>query len=435
MDEQFEQENTGDYEMAMADVLTKVNSAEGLEKFAPQIEKLMKEMNKGTEYPLWMQIAMPKIVKRLEYSKRSDIMNQINSIGLGLKFEQMLKKERPLGELVERETERVQQPTPEEGITPATKIEKTGRLFPKGKVTSSEMPRVKSFIEMLRPETEGVEYQKAGETIFGGRKTVEKGKPIPKMTEVAKGEGKKGKSYQDVLDFMKVNAPPEGKVWGLSSDKEGNWSLKDENKPTDPSWQMDVKPFGSYTQEIFFNPKTQEVKYGKKTSIDESPATKAAKEQKTKALAIDLSNQFARNPISQGFPIIQNQMDRLEEAAKEAQKTNSYVAVDQTLIMVFNKMLDERSVVRESEYARTPKDMTIWNRVAGQIDKYMRTGGAGLTNDERNAIYSMSKRFYERYKQNYENLISDTRQKSLLYEVDPNMVITQPKSKKELPAF
>jgi len=427
---------SGGYESAMAQILTQANNAPGLEQFAPQIEKLMKEMNQGTQFPLWMQIAMPKIVARLENSKKKNILNQINAIGLGLKFEKMRQGEEPAGKYIEKQPIFGTQPAIDEGtaeeverktgtrevmslFTPPSKSEGIGRIL-----KSREKPKTK------------IGYHKAGETIFAGPEEIEEGKPIPKMTEVAKGEKEKPQfsSYKDVLDFMKNNPPPKGKVWGLTSTKDG-WNVKDENPPTDPKWQMKIENFGSYQQEIFFNPETQEVKYGKKTPIQESPATVSAKDRQKKSLALDLSKQFKRDPVVQGFPIIQNQMDRLEEAAQEAQQTNNYVGIDQTLINVFNKMLDERSVVRESEYARTPKDMNIWNKIAGQIDKYTKTGGAGLTNDERNAIYSMGKRFFERYKRRYEDIASETRQKALLYEVDPDMVVPPPKVKKELPTF
>ena len=48
-------------------------------------------------------------------------------------------------------------------------------------------------------------------------------------------------------------------------------------------------------------------------------------------------------------------------------------------------MTDPTSVVRESEYARTPENVPIINRMFGAIDK-LKSGGAGLTNADREAL-------------------------------------------------
>lgn len=63
----------------------------------------------------------------------------------------------------------------------------------------------------------------------------------------------------------------------------------------------------------------------------------------------------------------------------------SRIAIDQGLITLYNKMTDPTSVVRESEYARTPENVPIINRMFGAIDK-LKSGGAGLTNADREAL-------------------------------------------------
>lgn len=73
------------------------------------------------------------------------------------------------------------------------------------------------------------------------------------------------------------------------------------------------------------------------------------------------------------------------------------VAVDQALITVYNKMLDPSSVVRESEYARTPQDLSLISRIEGQTAKQFITGGAGLTPEVREDLVKMARRFKEQY--------------------------------------
>lgn len=115
----------------------------------------------------------------------------------------------------------------------------------------------------------------------------------------------------------------------------------------------------------------------------------------------DMRKEFTALPEVKGFVEIESQMGRLDAAMQQSQRGGSKVAVDQALITILNKMLDPSSVVRESEYARTPADMGILNRLSGKLDK-LNTGGAGLTDDERTAIASMARSFYGVAKQQYE---------------------------------
>ncbi len=66
------------------------------------------------------------------------------------------------------------------------------------------------------------------------------------------------------------------------------------------------------------------------------------------------------------------------------------VALDQGLITMFNKLTDPQSVVRESEYARTPSNLPIVNQFQGAFQK-LQAGGAGMTNDDRKALVQGAK--------------------------------------------
>ena len=79
----------------------------------------------------------------------------------------------------------------------------------------------------------------------------------------------------------------------------------------------------------------------------------------------------------------------MKAAFAESKKTNNFVAVDQALITLYNKLTDPTSVVRESEYARTAQNIPLLNQIKGKVDKVM-TGGAGLTSAEREALMKMA---------------------------------------------
>lgn len=104
-----------------------------------------------------------------------------------------------------------------------------------------------------------------------------------------------------------------------------------------------------------------------------------------------MRKEFLTLPEVKDFPSIEQNSKRALVALQEQGK-GSNVAVDQSIITVFNKMLDPSSVVRESEYARTPQDLSVLSRIKGKWDKVQR-GGAGLDSNERQALYRMVKNF------------------------------------------
>lgn len=73
---------------------------------------------------------------------------------------------------------------------------------------------------------------------------------------------------------------------------------------------------------------------------------------------------------------------------------------DQVLIMDFNKALDPSSVVRESEYARTPENMSILNRASAATSRLMQ--GGVLNQTERQALMQAAKVMKQSYKSQYD---------------------------------
>jgi hypothetical protein len=96
---------------------------------------------------------------------------------------------------------------------------------------------------------------------------------------------------------------------------------------------------------------------------------------------------------NQTMPKIEN----MEKAYSQSLKTKNFVAVDQALITLFNKLTDPNSVVRESEYARTAQNIPLLNNIKGKAEKVL-YGGAGLTTAERNELIKMARSFKNTYK-------------------------------------
>lgn len=134
-----------------------------------------------------------------------------------------------------------------------------------------------------------------------------------------------------------------------------------------------------------------------------------------------LRSEIKSNPYIKGYQEVSTKYSVMQKALKESQTSKNLIAVDQALITLFNKMTDPESVVRESEYARTPQDMAMYNRIQGKIDK-LRSGGAGLTPDERNALVRMGQNFMEVYQGNYDQTISDYEKLAKESGLDPKVI-------------
>ena len=116
---------------------------------------------------------------------------------------------------------------------------------------------------------------------------------------------------------------------------------------------------------------------------------------------------------------IKRKYEVMQAALKESETTNNFVAVDQAIITLFNKMTDPQSVVRESEYARTASDLALWHRIKGKIAKWI-AGGAGLTQDDRNAIFKMAGKFNEVAQIKYKGKLHEYKGYMTEYGLDPN---------------
>lgn len=97
-------------------------------------------------------------------------------------------------------------------------------------------------------------------------------------------------------------------------------------------------------------------------------------------------------------------------------------ALDQAIIITFNKMLDPGSVVRESEYERTPQGAAAYNRVKGYTQK-ITEGGVGLTDIEREDIVETSKLLLQGQKGMLGKKIQQYVDEANLIGVDPQRIV------------
>jgi len=97
---------------------------------------------------------------------------------------------------------------------------------------------------------------------------------------------------------------------------------------------------------------------------------------------LDLRKQF--NAETKTFQEVERQVGNIEVAANRMLNMSpdefNRIGIDQAVITSFNKILDPESVVRESEYERTPANESIVRRARGFIEQ-LKGGGSGITQE------------------------------------------------------
>jgi hypothetical protein len=142
------------------------------------------------------------------------------------------------------------------------------------------------------------------------------------------------------------------------------------------------------------------------------------------ARANQLRKEFIDRPEIKDYMLIKNKAGTMDALLNDALSGNqeNKVALDQGLITLFNKITDPTSVVRESEYARTPANLPIVNRFNGAFAK-LQTGGAGLTDDDRKALVWGAKIMANQAGTMFNERASQYSDIAMSYGVDPQLVI------------
>lgn len=169
--------------------------------------------------------------------------------------------------------------------------------------------------------------------------------------------------------------------------------------------------------------------YGKLTQQEQNKVIrrKYREDPEVVKAAMALRKEFNDLPEIKDFKTVRQKFDVMESTFERSQSVDlkSKVALDQSLITLFNKLTDPQSVVRESEYMRTPKNISFVNNLRGKYEKILK-GGAGLTDTERQELIETSRvmrdsylRFYKKTADNYIEIAARS-------GIDPELVVTSP---------
>ncbi len=112
-----------------------------------------------------------------------------------------------------------------------------------------------------------------------------------------------------------------------------------------------------------------------------------------KKLAVTQAKEFRADPRIQNLQIVERSERGMQAALRlsTAPGAKSKIASDQALGVLFQKMLDPTSVVRESEFARTPEGAALMSRITSQIPKLLQ-GGLAISDDDRRALVTMAQK-------------------------------------------
>jgi hypothetical protein len=143
------------------------------------------------------------------------------------------------------------------------------------------------------------------------------------------------------------------------------------------------------------------------------------------AVALRLRSEFNQSPIKKEFDTLNRSFKQMSKAydISTNDNTKSRIASDQALGVMIQKMLDPTSVVRESEYARTPEGAAVMSQLQSFIPK-LEKGGMAISNDDRKAILEMAKVMVDAGGDLYNQHIDRYASSALEYGVEPQKILS-----------
>lgn len=134
-----------------------------------------------------------------------------------------------------------------------------------------------------------------------------------------------------------------------------------------------------------------------------------------------LRKEFNALPEVKNYKTFSSQFATMSSVMNKMKDFKSLNPADQVLIMDFNKALDPSSVVRESEYARTPENMSILNRASAATSRLMQ--GGVLSTAERQALMQAATIMKNASKSQYNAVRAQYQDLAKQYGYDPKNVV------------
>lgn len=118
----------------------------------------------------------------------------------------------------------------------------------------------------------------------------------------------------------------------------------------------------------------------------------------------------------------QRQIGLMNIGLEQAKKGNMNAGA-QAILVTFQKILDPTSVVRESEYARSPAGLSVLSRMEGYYEQ-LKEGGAGVPLKDLQEFVDTGNAFMENYKRSQLDFAERTQKRIEQYGLDPESIFT-----------
>lgn len=209
------------------------------------------------------------------------------------------------------------------------------------------------------------------------------------------------------------------------------------NKVTDPDMQKMVLQWlmnmTMQREEMRVRQQTeQQMNPLQKAQIANLDAETAAIGQPQKAeqlkSATVLRGEYQGSPTYKNYLIVKDSAEKMKVAYDEAVNNptaETRIASDQALGVLFQKMLDPGSVVRESEYARTSEGASVLSRIKAWIPKLAK-GGLGISDADRKALSDMGQKLLTVNEKGMSQHTSGYTKLAKQYSLDPTLVVGTP---------
>ena len=132
---------------------------------------------------------------------------------------------------------------------------------------------------------------------------------------------------------------------------------------------------------------------------------------------MDLAKAFSNEDVVKSFSKVKTHANRLFELARNSPTASN----DEALIVEFNKVIDEGSVVKEGEFARTAEGGGLWTKWKNKFGRYKE--GTILQPSQRDTIVDTVKTILSGIQPAYEQKKEFYRERANKYKLDPTMII------------
>jgi hypothetical protein len=136
---------------------------------------------------------------------------------------------------------------------------------------------------------------------------------------------------------------------------------------------------------------------------------------------IKLKEALDNDPYIKPFAAADRKYTQTQAVYDKYKKNGNPSFVDRTLVVNFNKMIDETSAVMGGEVDATIKEMGISDKLIGKIGKWS-SGGAGFTDEERDQIMAVMGELHNRLKEKAQNAYYTARGQAKDLGADPDIV-------------